>query len=129
MGMWSTFNQLLSVEGGIDGKCVKDKLLEDGVIELKPEKTDLYRFTTHEDSYVNFDCIYDTDYNIFDYCCFGFGNDDHSFLRGNKYFVYELSKKYPNAKFHYHSSYCPGGCGERVTESDFYVINGKCVNE
>ena len=130
MGMWSTFNQFLSVEGGIDGKSLKEKFLEDGVIELQPGKKNLYQFTAHKDSDVNFDCfVSETDNNCFDYCCYGYGNSDYAFLSGNKYYVYGLSAKYPNVKFHYHSSYCPGGGGERVTGDDFYVMNGKVVNK
>ena len=121
MSALSTFNQTISTENGINGNTLKDQFLADMIITKKTDK-DVFQFV-ERNSYVNFDCFYNPDYNIFDYCIFG----DGDFIKSNEGYALKISRKYPDTVFHYHSSYCPGGCGERVTCNDFYVKAGKIL--
>ena len=134
MSMWSTFAQTLSVEDGINGMTMKDKFIEDKLIILGTDKyTGKEKWQFNPDRFcgytgtVNFDCFHDPDYNIMDFIVSSNSNADFDArqLRVVKF----ISRQYPNIRFSYSSSYCPGGCEERVSDEDMTFLNGRLCKE
>lgn len=133
MSMWSTFVQTLSVKDGINGKNMMDKFIEDKLIILgKNEYTgkDEWQFNPKRFGHagtVNFTCFNNPTYNIMDFMV---SPNDHEDFDNLQYRVVRfISRLYPDIRFNYSSSYCPGGCEERVSDADEVFLNGRLCKE
>ncbi len=131
MGMMSTYTQTISVENGIMGKPLKIKLQEDGIlIQDEPDKC---KYTFNPDKsgvkgqtwpeFIGNSCFSEKGNTMA--CTFKMQDGDTDYLDRQIEGLKALSLLYPDIKFHLHSSYCPGGCGARVTALDIYIKDGE----
>ena len=140
MGWLSTYNQSFSAPNGIDGKTLKEKFIEDGLLvknaenkyEFDPAKLNgtrgscMYDFSRKQDDRYVSDCFSEDGNTL---SCY-FNSDSHGddFLAFQEKSMKKISKVYPDTTFSMHASYCPGGCGFRTTAFDGYVTNGESTD-
>lgn len=128
MGWLSTYTQTVSANS-INGKPLKEAFLESGIVKDGKFKLFGIKGTCPNDMFVdyaagNFDTTCFTKEQDGVSVIFDCGENDN-FISRQLDSVKLLSEAYPDSTFHLHSSYCAGGCGERLTALDVYFKDGE----